>query len=60
MVIIINHDEVAQLQVTSSTSCFTGNALHSAAISEKGKGMVVDDFEPRLVELGCGVSLRNC
>lgn len=60
MIIIIDHDEIAQLQMTSSTSSFTGDTLHSTAISKEGKGMVVDQFEPRLVEFSCCMSLCNC
>jgi len=60
MVVIIDHDKIAQLQVAGSTSCFASNALHSTAIAEDAVGVVVDYLEAWLVELGRGVSLCNC
>ncbi len=46
--------------MTSSASSFAGNTLHSTAISEEAKGVVIDEFEARLVEYGCCVGLCNC
>ena len=46
--------------MTSSASSFAGNTLHSTAISEEAKGVVIDKFEARLVEYGCCVGLCNC
>lgn len=42
VVIIVDHNQVAQLKVTSCTSSFTGNAFHSAAITEKAVSVVID------------------
>lgn len=60
VIVIIDHDKIAQLQVSSGTSSFTGNTLHSTAIPEEGKSMIVDYFEPWLVEFRCCVSLCDC
>lgn len=38
---------------------FTRDTFHSAAIAEKGKGMVINDLEAGLVEVGSSGSLRN-
>ena len=46
--------------MASSAGSFTGNALHSATISKECEGMVVDELEARLVELGSRVGLCNC
>lgn len=46
--------------MTGSASSFAGNTLHSTAISEEAKGVVIDEFEARLVEYGCCVGLCNC
>ena len=59
MVIIVNHDEIPELQVASSAGGFTSNAFHSATISEESKGMVIDQIEAWLVELGSCVGLCN-
>ena len=40
-------------------SGFAGNALHSTAITEKCKSVVVDQFESGLVEFGSCMGLRN-
>lgn len=45
--------------MASSASSFAGNTLHSTAISEEGKGVVIDEFEARLIKHGCCVSLCN-
>lgn len=60
VVIIINHDQVSQLQVTSSTCSFARDTLHRTAISEERKGMIADKVEARLVKLGSCVRLCNC
>ena len=51
MIVIVNHDEVAQLQVTSSASGFACDTLHGAAISEEAESVVVDEVKSRLIEL---------
>ena len=59
MVVIIDHDEVAQLQMTRSASSFAGNTLHGTTISEETVGVVVYNVESGLVEGSCGLSLCN-
>lgn len=46
--------------MTSSASSFAGNTLHSTTISEEAKGVVIDEFEARLVKHGRCVGLCNC
>lgn len=45
--------------MTSGTSCLAGNALHCTSITENGEGVVVDQFEARLVEHGTSVCLSD-
>ena len=59
MVVIVDGNQVAQLQVTGSGGSLAGNALHSAAIAEEHVCVVVDEVESGLVEDGCGMRLRN-
>lgn len=59
VVIIINHDEVAQLQMPSCASGLAGNSLHCAAISEKSVGVIVHELESRLVEFCASFGLCN-
>ena len=59
MIIIVDHDEIAKLQVASSAGSFTGNAFHSTTISKKGECMIVDQLEAWLVELGSCMGLCN-
>lgn len=60
MVVIIYHDKVSQLQMSSRTSCFTGNSLHSTTISKERICVIVDQVESRFVEFSGCVCLRNC
>lgn len=60
MVVIINGNQVAELQVTSHGGSLAGNTLHSTAITEEAVCVVVDQVIARLVEDGGGVSLGNC
>ena len=50
VVVIVDHDEVSKLQVTSSTCSLASNAFHGTAISKEAVGMVVDQIEAGLVE----------
>ena len=59
MVVIVDGNQVAELQVTSGGSRFTGNALHGAAIAEECVGVVVDQLKAGLVEDASSVCLRN-
>lgn len=60
MIVIVDHDEVAQLQVTGSTSSFASDALHSTAITEETIGMVIDQLETWLIENGSCMGLGHC
>lgn len=59
VVIVVDHDEISQLQVTRKASRFACDTLHGTAISEEGKSVVVDDFEAWLIEFGGCVRLGN-
>lgn len=59
MVVIVNGNQVAELQVTSHGGGLAGNTLHSTAITEEAVCVVVDEVIARLVEHGAGVSLSH-
>lgn len=59
MVVVVDADEVAQLQMTSGTGSLGSNTLHSASITEDTVGVVVDQVIAGLVEHGSSVSLRH-
>lgn len=59
VVVIVDHDEVAELQMTSHRSSLRGNTLHSAAITEEGVCVVVEQLVAGLVENSGGVPLSN-
>ena len=59
MVVVVDGNQVAQLQVTGGRGCLASNTLHSAAITEEHVCVVVDEVEAGLVEDGCGMRLRN-
>ena len=59
MVVVVDGNQVAELQVTSSRSSFAGNTLHGASIAEEHKGVVVDELIAGLVEHSGSVLLRN-
>ena len=42
VVVIVDADQVAELQMASSASSFTGNTLHGTAIAKEAIGVVVD------------------
>ena len=59
VVVIVDGNQVAKLQVASSGCSFACNTLHSAAIAEEHVGVVVDQLVTRLVEDSCSVRLPN-
>ena len=59
MIVVIDHDEISQLQVTCGTSSLACNSLHSTSISENAVGMIVDYLKTRLVEDGSSMGLGN-
>lgn len=59
MVVVVNGDQVAQLQMTGKGSGLAGNTLHVASITHENIGVVVDDLKSWSVELGRLVVLSN-
>lgn len=59
MVVVVDGNQVAELQVTGHGGGLTGNTLHSTAITEEAVGVVVEKLEIGLVEDTTGVSLGN-
>lgn len=57
MIIIIDHDEIAQLQVTSGTGSLAGHTFHSTAVTKEAICVVVDQIESRLIEIGSSLCL---
>ena len=60
MVVIVDGDQVAELQVTGERRSFASNAFLGASIAEKDVSVVIDQVVARLIEQGAGVSLSNC
>jgi hypothetical protein len=59
VVVVVDHDEVAELQVTSHRCSLGGDTLHSAAITEEGVCVVVEQLVAGLVEDSGRVPLSN-
>lgn len=59
MVVVVDTDQVAELQVTSGGGSLGSNTLHGATITEEEVGVVVNKVEGRLVVDGGGVSLGD-
>jgi hypothetical protein len=59
VVVVIDGDQVAELQMAGCGGSFASNALHSAAITEEHERVVVDQLEVWLVENGRSMRLRN-
>lgn len=59
MVVVVDHDEVAELQVASHRCSLRGDTLHSAAITEEGVCVVVEQLIAGLVEDSGRVPLSN-
>lgn len=59
VVVIVNADEVAQLEVTCERRSLARDTLHQATVTEKAVCVVVNDVETRFVEGGSGVSLSH-
>lgn len=57
VVVVIDHDQIAELQVSSSRGSFTRNALHSAAIAKEAICVVVNQLETWFVKDSGGVCL---
>jgi hypothetical protein len=50
VVVVVDGNQVAELQVTSSGGGLGGNTFHSATVTEEGVGVVVDQVKAGLVE----------
>lgn len=59
MVVIIDSNQIAKLEMTSSGGSLTGNTLHGTAVTKEDIGMVVGELKTGLVENSCGVGLSN-
>lgn len=59
MVVVVESDQVAELEVTGGGGSLGGNTLHGAAITEEAVGVVVDKLVAGLVEGGSGVTLSH-
>lgn len=59
VVVIVDRNQVAQLQVTGEGSSLTGNTLHVASIAHEDICVVVNKLESGLVKLGSSVLLGN-
>ena len=59
MIVIIDGNKIAKLQMTGNTSGFARNAFLCAAVSEEHESVVINQVKPWLVEHGGSVPLRN-
>lgn len=59
VVVIVDADEVAELEVASQRRGLARDTLHQATITEEAVGVVVNQVEARLVEGGGSVSLGH-
>lgn len=59
MVVIVDGNQVAELQVASKTGSFTSNTLHSTSITEDSVCVVVEEVISGLVEDRSSVSLGD-
>ena len=57
MIIIVDSNEPAELQMASNTGGLGGNAFHSTTVTEEYIGVVVDEVKPWLVERSSHVRL---
>lgn len=59
MVVVVDTNELAKLQVTGSGSSLRCNTLHSTSITEEEVCVVVNELVAGLVEGGGSLSLSN-
>ena len=57
LVVVVDGDQVAELQVTSHGRCLAGNTLHCTSITEEGVCVVIDQVKSILIELCCCMCL---
>lgn len=59
VVVIVDHNQVSELQVTGGRGSLGGDTLLSATITEESVGVVVNEVVAGLVEDGGSVCLGN-
>jgi len=59
VVVVVDGNQVAELQVTSGGGSLRGNTLHGATVTEEAVGVVVDEVEAGLVEGTSGLGLGH-
>ncbi len=59
MIVIIDGNEIAELQMASKTGSFASNSFHGTSISKEHVSVVIDQVKVWLVEDSSGVSLRD-
>jgi hypothetical protein len=59
VIVVINGNQVAELQMARKRSSLTGNTLHHTTITQECICIIVDQLESRLVEFGGSVVLGN-
>ena len=59
MVVVVDGNQIAELQVTSQGSRLAGNTFHRATISKEAEGVVGDQIETWLVEHASSMCLSN-
>ena len=52
-VVVVEHDQLAELQVSRRTTPLRANAFHEAAVADEAVGVVIDDRRAVLVVLRC-------
>ena len=60
VIIIVDHDEISQLQMTGCAGSLTSDTFHRTPIPKKAESVIIDEVESILIELGSRVSLGNC
>lgn len=59
VVVVVDADQVAQLEVTGQGGSLTRDTFHQATVAEEAVCVVVNDVKSRLVEGGSSVSLSH-
>jgi len=59
MVVIVDSDEVAELQVTSHTGGLACDTFHCTSVAEEAVGVVAEELKVGLVECSSDVLLCN-
>jgi hypothetical protein len=59
VIVVVYHDQLSELQVTSHGSSLTNYAFHGTTIAKERKRIVVNQLIPWLVEDSCGVPLSH-